>query len=468
MRARILAFAVAVFLAGLLLPAADADAVPAFARKYETSCQTCHVAYPKLNPFGESFRLNGFEWPGGYGEEEDQIKEEPIPLGSEGYKRVFPKAVWPGAIPGGSPISFRSRTGFEWEDAADGSRTKFENPTLQTMMAGTMGEGVSFFVGAHLFEDGSFDGASVDRFYLSLNDLFVDGLGENALDVRIGQFIPEVVPFASNHRGLTLTSYAFTTYSPGAGDSFGAGHAHDSAAPDPGHEGAPSFGFRDEGHAAEEPHADLVGPSFGIEQFQLGIEANGLIGRRFQYALGLVNGGVGEETNSDKDVYGRLAWKVGGLAFDGTGGDSESNKNWAERSVSIAVFGYRGVVLDEEAYGAEELEIRRFGSDVSWYWNDLNLYGGYLHGRDDLLGEDGVVVVDFDMFFVEADYVVWPWLIGVVRYEQADPQNLDTIRRVVPHVTALHRANIKLQVETRLDPDDVNFDNVLFGVDFGY
>ena len=31
--------------------AQSAQSIPAFARKYETSCQTCHVAYPKLNAY---------------------------------------------------------------------------------------------------------------------------------------------------------------------------------------------------------------------------------------------------------------------------------------------------------------------------------------------------------------------------------------------------------------------------------
>lgn len=41
-------------LAALFAPAAQA--MPAFARQYELSCSTCHVAFPRLNAFGESFR----------------------------------------------------------------------------------------------------------------------------------------------------------------------------------------------------------------------------------------------------------------------------------------------------------------------------------------------------------------------------------------------------------------------------
>jgi hypothetical protein len=463
---RISVVALALFLVRLICPIGDAEAIPAFARKYETSCQTCHVAYPKLNPFGDAYRLNGFEWPGGYEEEEDQTKDEPVALGAEAYKRVFPKSVWPGAIPGSPPISFRLRGDFEWEDTGNGTRSEFGSPTLQTMMAGTLGEGVSFWVGVHLFEDGSFDAASVDRVYLSLNDLLAGVVGENTLNLRVGQFIPEVVPFASNHRGLTATPYAFNTFSPAA-DGFGAAHVHGGGEGDHGHASVGSLGLRDEGHGAEEPH--LVGPHFGIENFQIGIEAKGLVGSRFQYSLGLVNGGTGAETNSDKDVYGRLAYKFGGLAWDGLGTGANPKKNWAEKSAAFGVFGYRGVVLDTEAFGPQDLEVLRYGGDINWYWNDLNVFGGYLHGRDDFVDDEGAVApVDFDMFFVQADYVLWPWLIGVVRYEQAEPDTHDTIRRVVPHITALYRANIKLLVESRLDPDDVNFDNVLFGLDFSY
>ncbi|NPB04555.1 MAG: hypothetical protein GXO39_09150 [Thermotogae bacterium] len=39
-------------------------AIPAFARMYNVSCKLCHVAYPKLNAFGEGFADNGYVFPG--------------------------------------------------------------------------------------------------------------------------------------------------------------------------------------------------------------------------------------------------------------------------------------------------------------------------------------------------------------------------------------------------------------------
>lgn len=39
-----------------------ASAIPAFARKYETSCQTCHAgAFPSLNAYGREFQENGLQ-----------------------------------------------------------------------------------------------------------------------------------------------------------------------------------------------------------------------------------------------------------------------------------------------------------------------------------------------------------------------------------------------------------------------
>jgi hypothetical protein len=45
----------------LAASAAPAGAIPAFARKYRTTCATCHAPVPRLNAFGQRFAANGFE-----------------------------------------------------------------------------------------------------------------------------------------------------------------------------------------------------------------------------------------------------------------------------------------------------------------------------------------------------------------------------------------------------------------------
>ena len=71
-------------------------AIPAFARRYETACTTCHILPPKLNAFGIAFKNNGYRMPGG---DENFVKQPDVPMGAPAWKQVWPKGgVWPGAI----------------------------------------------------------------------------------------------------------------------------------------------------------------------------------------------------------------------------------------------------------------------------------------------------------------------------------------------------------------------------------
>jgi len=52
-----------VFVSILMLLQAAAvrlEAIPAFARKYQMTCKTCHSPFPKLKDYGEEFAGNGF------------------------------------------------------------------------------------------------------------------------------------------------------------------------------------------------------------------------------------------------------------------------------------------------------------------------------------------------------------------------------------------------------------------------
>ena len=66
-------------------------AIPAFARQYGRDCQTCHVAFPKLTPFGEAFRRQGYRFPGGVDSSFEAT--DPVSLGREQYKKLFPLSL---------------------------------------------------------------------------------------------------------------------------------------------------------------------------------------------------------------------------------------------------------------------------------------------------------------------------------------------------------------------------------------
>ena len=125
-----------------------ADAVPVFSRKYHTSCQTCHVIFPKLNPFGEAFRLNGYRMPG---ETEEQVKQVPVSLGSEAYEKLWPKMVYPSTLPGNVPLALNVKFADLYASAQDDAghqilHNDFQFPQeVNLFAAGTLGNHMSFF-----------------------------------------------------------------------------------------------------------------------------------------------------------------------------------------------------------------------------------------------------------------------------------------------------------------------------------
>jgi hypothetical protein len=87
-------FAVLMLLAVGLGVFGTLDAMPAFARKYQMSCKTCHSPFPRLKPYGEEFAGNGFvlkdkdapRYTADTGDEKlSLIRDIPIALRIEGY-----------------------------------------------------------------------------------------------------------------------------------------------------------------------------------------------------------------------------------------------------------------------------------------------------------------------------------------------------------------------------------------------
>src|SRR6201997_5077053 len=108
----VLAVCTGTFVAVLLLAMVPSGrAIPAFSRKYQTSCTTCHSNYPELNDFGEAFKKNGFKFPK---DDDTFVKEPPVMLGAKAQKEAFPAAVYPGELPGNLPIAFRYSGNFTW------------------------------------------------------------------------------------------------------------------------------------------------------------------------------------------------------------------------------------------------------------------------------------------------------------------------------------------------------------------
>ena len=170
-------------------------AVPAFARKYQTSCQTCHIVFPKLNAFGEAFRLRGYRMPG---ETEDMVKEPPVSLGAPAYKKLWPQAVWPGEISSAVPLAVNIKLADVNTSTLndDGTVTSVKNDLqfpqeVNIFGAGTLGDHVSYLAEVTFGENpDSSVSVELEHAHLQFDSPFGP---EDLFHFRIGKFAPNLV-----------------------------------------------------------------------------------------------------------------------------------------------------------------------------------------------------------------------------------------------------------------------------------
>ena len=439
----------ATILAAVVGAVRPASAVPAFARKYQTSCQTCHVVFPKLNPFGEAFRLNGYRMPA---ETEEQIKETPVSLGSEAYKKTWPSMVYPSTIPGHVPLAINIKLADVYASETDGTsrtitRNDFQFPQeINLFAAGTFGEKFGYL--AELtFENGA--GVSIERAQLTANSV---GGPEHAVNFKVGFFAPDLED--GFHEMWLMTNNGIDslfTYNP------------------VGPQGGTS--------TAEE------GAGISLPENVKGIEFYGVAKHRLFYTLGVTDGlgqvstdptsnpqSLGNDPHSTKDWYARIDYKFGGMGLDGdTTGKTLPTENWRENSVRVGLLGYHGSgddvafhLFDDTGTPTFDVIDRRYdrlGLYVSWLWRDLNLFGVYLHGKDDLTVTDlGTAAVTqpnptYNSWFVQGDYVIRPPFQVSLRYEDVSPgdPSASSLRVGNANFTYLIVANIKLMLEYQRD-----------------
>jgi hypothetical protein len=176
----------------LLLFAAlqSAEAIPAFARKYDMSCQTCHSPMPKLKAYGEEFAANGFrladkESPRFFRETGDDqltlMRELPLALRVEGYARWQPQT---------------------------NHRADMQAPYLLKLLSGgQIAKDVSYYFYFFFGERGSV--AGLEDAFIMFNNLF-----DAELDLFVGQFQVSDPLFKRELR-LTLEDYQVYKTAPG-------------------------------------------------------------------------------------------------------------------------------------------------------------------------------------------------------------------------------------------------------------
>ncbi len=459
-----------------------ASAIPAFSRKYQTSCATCHSNYPELNDFGEAFKKNGFKFPK---DDDAFVKEPPVLLGAKAQREAYPKAIYPGEIPGSIPIGFRYEGNFSYNSKqppallATGSsflpRTDLFTPNTFTIIgAGSLGQRLSFWVDDDISAGGSGADGGLGDGYLKVNDVgHYLHLPKDALNVRFGQFELDL-PF-TQARGINLTGY----------DVYSQLNA------------CPATGFS----CTANPDGSARNP-FSLDTDQRGIEIGGYPNDgNFSWSVAFVNGSNDAATmRSSKDVYVRVSQRFNLERDASVRKEVQAASATGPRdhsSIRFGAFYYYGRNERNQAgdlfsdLGTLREPFFRTGGDFRFKYRNLELYGMGMYGRDQNLVENGgdpptgfvrATPVTFSGGFGQANYWVYPWMIALMRYDfvnspsdfLSEVSRHQTRNRLSPGVQFLIRANVKLALEYQHQweqpiPDSTQFfrpNGLVSGIDF--
>lgn len=436
----------------VLLVSVEVSAVPTFARRYATSCATCHEAYPRLNAVGDSFRMMGFQFP----DDERYRKIQPVELGDEAYKRLWPKALWPSHIPGRSPLSLITR--FMVEADLNGSRqssTTFLLPEeIELVWAGNIGKNIAFY-GDIIFLQKDFGGKDPESWatlkgWLQFQSLFGP---DNKFNLRIGTVGTQTMGLFTA-RDATIYSTHFYIYTSWF---------------------LPSVNLMQAGLSKFQGNNFSIGP-------QQGLELNGL-GKRWFYALGVANGNllvpagsppdsnvsfVGAGRNTDnKDLYVNLVYKIGGTQFDRSDEKQPESlapgaQYWRDNSLRLALFGYAGTAdikttdLDGNTWEGQD-DFWRLGLGLQQYIGNFQWSLAYMEGNDENpYGNLSDQPVDSTAWLAEALAYAYPWLMVYGRYEGVEmdlPEDVpgllpvQDLAKIVAGVKFIIRPNMTCNVE---------------------
>ncbi len=394
------------------LAAQPARGVPAFARKYGTSCLTCHTIYPKLNPFGEAFRRNGYRFPG---VDSDAVKHETIALGQDAAKKQFPNSVWPGVLPASVPIAFGFNGQAVFHPKADAGGAVADNG-VKANLTSLIGEG-------HLWAGGSFDdqitffgelttddtGTSIEHATVHFNDLL---FGRHAFNLVLGKNVPMLSSFASHSSyvvDMPIVPLSTTALYGATSESWNVTNAYN------------------------------------------GVEVNGTISGRFDYSLG-ANVGSNIDAQNPNNVYAHIGYKIGGMPLDAEASSAPPDpmKPWAEKALTLNAFYYHSESHFTAADGNDLNDgIRTYGGGIRAQWGSWELNTGAYKEQHNTIVPGGAGV-DALAQYNELSWVAYPWLVPAVRYEYLrlrpgfGPSVSDS--RFILGAAILARANLKFTV----------------------
>ncbi len=477
-------------------------AIPAFARMYQTSCSTCHSDFPKLNDFGKAFKDAGFKFPT---DDETFLKVPPTMLGAPAQKDLFPKAIWPGTIPGIPPIGLRFNTFFQKTSGNRGNfdalvpagtpapfipKTDFSSGLFSIFAAGNFGSDIAFWVDEDFSVGGDNAAGGMGDGYLKFVNLGrVFKLPKDALHMRVGRFELDL-PF-SQARNINLSDYDI----------------YDQA---------------NIGQLAFSPQQN-INNQFTMIDAMNGIEFSG--GHQYggyHYSIAVVDqntSGLNQPDNGSgfvpsvagfasdanfKDLYGRFSYRfnlerdpASRNAVQAAGATGPRDHTYLNLGTyyfygrSVQRFSGEDLAATPVVLTARE-PFYRAGADFSFNYRTLNVYGLFMYGHDvNQIPVDGTgtpvplplapsgplpvgfthgTPATFTGGFIQADYLIHPWLMAIMRWDAVNsgPDRLNglvlnpdtpfalpfrsTRNRFTPGMQFLIHANIKASFEYQIRP----------------
>ena len=481
----------------------SSHAIPAFARMYQTSCSTCHSDFPKLNDFGKAFKDAGFKFPT---DDSGLIKIPPTLLGAPAQKELFPHSIWPGTIPGIPPIGLRMNTYFQKTSGNRGNfdalvppgtpapfipKTDFSSGLFSLFTAGNFGSDIAFWVDQDLNVGGDNTAGGLGDGYLKFVNIGrLIKLPKDALSLRVGRFELDL-PF-SQARNINISGYDI----------------YDQA----------NLGAQNPAFAQKN-----VNNQFTMADAMNGVELSG--GHQYggyHYSIAFVDqntSGINQPDNGSsfvpspagfasdsnfKDIYTRLSYRFNlerdpksRNAIQAAGATGPRDHTYLNIGTYYfygrSVQRFSGVDLaDNPVLLTAREPFYRTGADFSFNYRLFNIYGLFMYGHDnnqlpvDVTGTPVPLPVSdtsplpagfihgvpatFTGGFVQADYLVYPWLMAIMRWDAVNSGedringlalNADTPfalpfrstrNRFTPGVQFLVHANIKASFEYQFRP----------------
>ncbi len=376
----------------------QAEAIPAFARKYSLSCETCHVAFPRLSLFGEQFVADNMrldDW-----QEADTV--------NTGDDRLV--------LPASPPIAIRAMAyvqGREGEEidpvtglTGNDSDFDFQSPYLIKMLAGApLSEHITFYFYAIFAEKGGNGETVVEDAWFSHDNLFGTDVG-----MMVGQFQLSDLMFVRETR-LPFQDYMVYRM---AGITYDRGMVFD----------------RD----------------FGLFDFAIGAVNGSGISQNFDVSSpGYRRPDNMFDNDSDKSIFGRVGTEVVGMSagFFGLTGEQKNATGAAGATTGTRDTGK--LILGVDLSGD-------INEEVYWYFQGLwNRWEGFL-----------VQGQDYDWFggFAGIDYIHSDFWAFSLLYNYANANDFDNtstiyegidINTITATISYYFMRNVKIVAEGNFD-----------------